>query len=155
MKPRWCLFILFGLMLSGCHATNHDHQLSELQLSNLVVTEQTEQLTDSHEIMVSFDYEFTAYFAQPKLYFCSIQFLQKQQGRSFANANKRFEQCHFTGPKGSINFRWPSPLDRSLQSNKVTESLLLPVQYFVAVHQRTALNTSILIARSETFQSTK
>ncbi len=155
MIYRICCVCLLCIFVSGCQTLNYDAAKGKLVLTNLEIAEAFDSTSKRHEVIVSFDYAFTANFTQPSVYFCTVQFLGKQAGRSYSGMGRGPAPCQFTEDKGSVSFRWATPLDGDNRDRRIIEDLLLPVQYFVAVHQKVGKNQSNIIAYSQTFQSTK
>lgn len=149
------LLLLMSVMLFNCQSMDRDTKSRVLTLSNVAVQEVSDALSQHHEILVSFDYVFIKPAPQENAYFCTIQFVGKDQGHSFSTSNARSTPCHIVSGSGSSSFRSPSPMDNSVQDPNMLINLKLPVQFFVAVHQRTTQGKSAIIARSKTFQSTK
>lgn len=153
-KMRIGIIGLLSLLSFGCQTLNYDIPIGQIELSNIVVTEAERSSKRQHKIAVSFDYAFVSPRAQPNMYTCTVQFLGKTEGDSLSHHPKGQKPCQFNADSGSVSFTWPLITDRGVSSPETLSKLALPIQYFVAVHQKTARNKTQIIAESGIYQST-
>ena len=62
--------------------------------------------------------------------------------------------CQINKSTGNISIKWPSPIDKSLNAHK--EDLLLlnyPLEFFVAIHQKTNTHHEQFIGQGERHNS--
>ena len=71
------------------------------------------------------------------LYNCSVQFLALD-GTSFSVSSGRELPCNFNKAAGEISLVLPTILDKTtFASKEQLASLKYPIEYFLAIHQRT------------------
>ncbi|WP_105255773.1 hypothetical protein [Pseudoalteromonas sp. T1lg75] len=143
-----------ALTLAGCASTDYsEFDMSTAALSNIVVKEKAELEQRKHEIQVSFDYVINGFHADENLYHCSVQFLNTD-GTSMTSIKGRKLPCRIDASEGNISINWPSPLDKSRNSPKeVLSTIKYPVEYFVAIHQKTGVKTNNIIGKSDVILS--
>jgi hypothetical protein len=143
------------LALTGCATKTRDFKLSapSAYLSNVVIDETLKQEEGHHKISLSFDYSISEFDATDDAYFCSVQFYTKSETQTISYAGKVPPNCGIDSASGNASVVWTGPLDKSVDTPGFVEKLHLPIQYFVAIHQRTGLNKSKIIGSSKTFQS--
>lgn len=142
------------LALSGCTATNYaDFEISNAAVSNVNVNETVDLAERVHVVNISFDYTIEHYNPDPSLYTCSVLFTTTD-GRWVTSHTGKKEPCKITNAAGNIQVNWPTPLDKSLKkSTDVLSKIKYPIEYFVAIHQKTGSNSSRVIGQSETIFS--
>lgn len=138
------------IVLTGCASINYSElEWSNATLSNVEIKEVHELKKREHKIHISFNYSIAGFHAEHKLYYCTVQFLNLD-GSSQTSFNGREFPCQLEQSKGSISVTWPSPLDKSLKVSKEKFSeIKYPIEYFVAIHQRTGQYDSQIIGKSD------
>ena len=125
--------------------------LSKITLSNVSIKEKILPASSKHDLFISFDYRFESAPLASDMYFCTVQFLSKIEGQSTSTTNRLPKQCEFSDPVGTVSFPWSTPFDKSNVNKAKLSDLALPLQYFVAIHQKTSNNKSVVIAQSDTY----
>lgn len=135
--------------LVGCASTNYsDFKTGEASISNLVVNESYNLKKEQHKLKLSFDYQISEYADGSGLYNCSVQFLALDGTTISASAGKRLP-CELNKPKGKISITWPTVLDKTFfHSKEQLSNIKYPIEYFVAIHQRTGKSTSQIIGKT-------
>ncbi|ASD69699.1 hypothetical protein [Pseudoalteromonas piscicida] len=142
------------LILSGCATTDYSQiEISTASLSNLEVEEIGNLQQRKHEIKVSFDYAIENFSPENKLYTCSVLFANTD-GTSVTSFKGTIPPCILDNKTGNVSITWPTPVDISRNAPKmVLSKLKYPIEYFVAIHQKTGKSSSKLIGKSEPLTS--
>ncbi|QZO14982.1 hypothetical protein [Pseudoalteromonas piscicida] len=142
------------LILSGCATKDYSKiKISTASLSNLEVEEVGNLQQRKHEIKVSFDYAIENFSPENKLYTCSVLFANTD-GTSVTSFRGTSHPCILNNTTGSVSITWPTPVDISRNAPKmVLSKLKYPIEYFVAIHQKTGKNSSELIGQSKPLTS--
>lgn len=137
------------LALAGCTSTNYsDFKVGEASISNLVVDEIYNLKKRRHKLKLSFDYQISEYTDGADLYECTVQFSALDGTTTSISAGKQ-SPCKLNKDKGEISITWPTILDKKFSpSKKQLPNIKYPLEYFVAIHQRTGKNTSQIIGKT-------
>jgi hypothetical protein len=152
MRTIAIALILFAL--AGCQPEEISRGTSQGFIENLQVGESLNNEAGQHLIDISFDYRIEPFIASKNSYFCTVQFIHIELGKSFTSLPLAESPCEFDKAAGTMNVVWPGPLDKRSVDNLNVNLLRLPVQYFVAIHQYTEKPASLIIVRSKTMKST-
>lgn len=138
------------IALSGCSATNYaDFELSNASISNVEVKETADLSKREHVINVTFDYAIDNYNPVSDLYICSVLFVTND-GKSVTSHKRKKTPCKISNAAGNVTVNWPTPLDKSLKpSSEILSKIKYPIEYFVAIHQKTGSRTNQIIGKSE------
>ena len=137
------------LTLVGCASTNYsDFEMGEAYISNLEVKEIHNLKKRQHKLKLSFDYQISEYVSGVDLYNCSVQFLALDGTTTSISTGKRLP-CKLNKAKGEISITWPTILDKTFSPSKEQLSnIKYPMEYFIAIHQRTGKITSQIIGKT-------
>jgi hypothetical protein len=138
------------IALSGCSATNYaDFELSNASISNVEVKETADLSKREHVINITFDYTIDNYNPVTDLYICSVLFVTAD-GMSVTSHKRKTAPCKISNAAGNVTIDWPTPLDKSLKSSsEILSKIKYPIEYFVAIHQKTGSRTNQIIGKSE------
>ena len=137
------------LALAGCASTNYsDFDVSEAVISKLKINETHNLNERQHKLEISFDYEISEYVDTNNLYNCSVQFLALD-GTTISISNGKKSPCELNKAKGEKSIIWPTILDKAHSpSEEQLSKIKYPIEYFIAIHQRTGKNTNRIIGKS-------
>ena len=137
------------LTLAGCASTNYsDFKMGEAFISNLEVNEIYNLKKRKHKLKLSFDYQISEYSDGADLYDCTVQFLAVDGTTTSISTGKR-SPCKLNKAKGEISITWPTILDKAFSpSKKQLSNIKYPMEYFIAIHQRTGKSTSQIIGKT-------
>ena len=137
------------LTLVGCASTNYsDFKMGEAFISNFEVNEIHNLDKRQHKLKLSFDYKISEYADEADLYNCTVQFLALDGTTTSISPDKR-SPCKLDKAKGEISITWPTILDKTFSPSKEQLSnIKYPIEYFVAIHQRTGKSTSQIIGKT-------
>jgi len=135
--------------LAGCASTNYsDFEMGEAFISNLEVNEIHNLKKRQHKLKLSFDYQISEYTDGADLYNCSVQFLALDGTTTSISTGRRLP-CKLNKAKGKMSITWPTILDKTFSLSKEQLSKIkYPIEYFVAIHQRTGKNTNQIIGET-------
>jgi hypothetical protein len=150
---RTIVIALTLLALAGCQPEEISRGTSQGFIENVQVEESLDTNAGQHLINVSFDYRIEPFREKKNSYFCTVQFIHKELGKSFTSLPLALSPCEFDKAEGTMSVIWPGPLDNRSVDTLNANLLRLPVQYFVAIHEYTDKPASIIIARSKTMKS--
>lgn len=147
--------VSFAFVLAACASTDYsEFGISEAVLTNLEVEETHDLEKRKHEIHVSFDYSISDFHADQDLYYCTVQFAG-EDGTSVTLTEGSISRCKLEEAVGSVSISWPTPLDKTFNgSESLLSKIKYPLEYYVAIHQRTGGLTTRIIASSEMIAST-
>ena len=137
------------LILAGCASTNYsDFEIGEAFISNLEVKEIHNLRKRQHELRLSFDYQISEYVVGADLYNCSVQFLALDGTTTSISPGTQLP-CQLNKAKGEISITWPTILDKKFSPSKEQLSnIKYPMEYFIAIHQRTGKRSSQIIGKT-------
>ena len=137
------------LTLFGCASTDYSKLATgEASISNFKVSEIHNLNAGQHTLDLSFNYQIAKYHNQPDLYNCSVQFLALD-GTSFSVSSGRELPCSLNKAAGEISLVLPTILDKTtFASKEQLASLKYPIEYFLAIHQRTGKHTNRIIGKT-------
>ena len=137
------------LTLVGCASTNYsDFKMGEAFISNLEVKEVHNLKKRQHKLKLTFDYQISEYADGADLYNCSVQFLALDGTTTSTSTGNRLP-CKLDKAKGEISITWPTLLDKTFSPSKEQLSnIKYPMEYFVAIHQKTGKYTSQIIGQT-------
>ncbi len=137
------------LTLIGCASTNYsDFIVGKAFISNLEVNEVHNLKKRQHKLQLSFDYQISEYADGANLYNCSVQFLALDGTTTSISKGNRLP-CQLDKAKGEVSITWPTLLDKTFSpSKKQLSHIKYPIEYFVAIHQKTGKNTSLIIGKT-------
>jgi hypothetical protein len=137
------------LTLVGCASINYsDFELGEASISNLEVNEIHNLKKRQHKLKLSFDYQISEYADGNNLYSCSVQFLALDGTTTSIQKGKR-SPCMLNKAKGEISIIWPTILDKTFSPSKQQLSKIkYPMEYFIAIHQKTGKNINQIIGKT-------
>lgn len=141
--------IALALFITGCASTaKNDAEFSTATVSN-VQSEEIDNLANrEHEFKVTFDYVIEDYEAGINKYTCSVQFANMDGTSTTKFVGGRYP-CRLDSAKGTVTVEWPSPLDKDvILTRKEAEKLKVPIEYFVAVHQKSGRYSTRIIGKS-------
>ncbi|MBT1451993.1 hypothetical protein KJ365_13955 [Glaciecola sp. XM2] len=156
---KYVSLVIMVLLITACQKGPQPMSISAATISNVSATESLDSNRYQHLINLSFDYEIKSDNEQSDAnrYFCTVQFVHKEDGKSFTNRSILNEDgtpfCKLLPGQGNMSILWPGVLDHASENEVNLRNLHLPVQYFVAIHQYTSKPASIIIARSEVLSS--
>ena len=139
------------LTLVGCASTDYSNfEMGEAFISNLEVKEVYNLKKRQHKLKLSFDYQISEYAEGADLYNCSVQFLALDgTTTSTSTSTGKRIPCQLDKAKGEISITWPTLLDKTFSPSKEQLSnIKYPMEYFVAIHQKTGKNTSQIIGKT-------
>jgi len=141
------------LALAGCASTNYsDFVMGEAFISKLEINEIHNLKRGKHKLKISFAYEISEYVGVggAGLYNCSVQFLTLNGTTTTTVITRgRHLPCELDNAKGEISITWPTILDKTFSPSKEQlAQIKYPMEYYVAIHQRTGENTSKIIGKS-------
>lgn len=148
------LVSVLSIAISGCQRSEKLIAVSQASIENVQVNETLDNEAGRHLINVSFDFRITPFLDGKDTYFCTVQFVHKELGKSFTSLSLEDSPCAINAAQGTMDVNWLGPLDNGSLNTLNANLLRLPVQYFVAIHQYTKKPESIIIARSKTMKST-
>ena len=145
----------FAFILAACASINYsDFEISEAVLTDLKVDEIHNLEKREHEIHIAFDYAISDFHADKNLYYCTVQFM-RVDGSSVTRTDGTTSPCKLNDATGSVSISWPTPLDKSFNASRsILEQIQYPVEYFVAIHQKTGPLQTRIIGSSEVMAST-
>jgi len=137
------------LTLAGCASTNYsDFEMGEAFISNLEVKEVHNVKERQHKLKLSFDYQISEYVDGADLYNCSVQFLALDGTTTSISTGKRLP-CQLNKAKGEMSITWPTILDKTFSPSKEQLSnIKYPMEYFIAIHQRTGKRANQIIGKT-------
>ncbi|MDX1392654.1 MAG: hypothetical protein R3241_09740 [Rheinheimera sp.] len=143
-----------GLFLTSCASTNYaDYELSTANLSNLQVNETFDSQLRKHQLDLVFDYTINGFHQKGDLYSCTVQFLNNNGTTSSLSMGTK-APCQLDVQSGNISLSWPTLLDKSvISSSAELDKLAYPMQFFVAIHQKTGRRSNKIIGKSAIVQS--
>ena len=137
------------LTLIGCASTNYsDLKVGEAFISNFEVKETHNVDKGQHKLKLSFDYRISEYTNAKGLYNCTVQFLALD-GTTTSTSVGRKSPCQLNKAEGKMSVTLPTLLDKtSFASKDQLSKIKYPMEYFVAIHQRTGKNTNRIIGKT-------
>jgi hypothetical protein len=147
MKKLVTSIALFTLI--GCASINYsDLEIGKASISNLEVNETHNLKKGQHKLKLSFDYQISAYSEATDLYNCSVQFLALD-GTTMSISTGKKSPCQLNKAEGEMSITLPTILDKTFfASQEQLTKIKYPMEYFVAIHQRTGKNTSQIIGKT-------
>jgi hypothetical protein len=147
--------LALALFIAGCAstATNDTTKYSTATVSN-VQSEEIDNLSNrEHEFKVTFDYAIEDYEAGVNKYTCSVQFANTDGTSTTKFVGGRYP-CRLDSAQGTVTVEWPSPLDKDvILTKKEALKLKVPIEYFVAVHQKSGRYSTKIIGKSASMLS--
>lgn len=139
------------MLLAGCTSTNYKAlEISSASMSELKINEIVNSKKGIYKLDIKFSYEISQFNLGGDIYHCSVQFLSLEEGVSTSTYKSRREPCRIDSATGQVSIRWAAPFDKTNKpTKKRMAEIRFPVQYFVAIHQKTGRYSSQVIARSE------
>lgn len=150
------VYLLAGVvvLLIGCAATDYAKlKPSTASLANVVINETLVLDKGEHKLAVSFDYEIKDFNPTSNLYSCTVQFVNLDKSTMTRTVGSSMP-CKLDSPTGHVAITWPSPIDKSTRTSKERlDQIKYPMEYFIAIHQKTGRNNNLVIGSSQKYIS--